>query len=470
MQCIVDWLARVLDAQVLVSEAEQVLAAAPATAAEQLAGAMIRQSVGSPGPQGVSGLHTQLIAIAPASGPSTVLAIARRTHFDRADLSVLRYAAKLLGLIYQASREQLTASDASAAARTAALELLLDGEVTKARRVMANLAPGLLDADTVRAFVIETHPGRQDAAFRRCAAAVGGHSIVVRDQRSDRRIVIVYPIPEGHDATNTVSEELTGVVQGLGPQASLGGSGVYSIRLLADAMREALTAQKFASLQPDAVALSVHDSELVTLLPQPEALHWANSLLTPLMREPLQWDVIRETLPTALAFPYTVAARRLQLHRNTVTRRVARAGELLRMDFSVLADRVAVALAMELVTRHEATPSCPADYDPPRLEDLLSAPPVKAWAEALLKPARNDRRDLLTTAHTWLCFDNHVEPTARHLELSEVTVRSHLRALEAYMKRDFSTLPGVSDLAVSLHAACGRSVFTAPNLCVMAGC
>ncbi|WP_435058027.1 helix-turn-helix domain-containing protein [Streptomyces sp. bgisy060] len=472
MQCIVNWLARVLDAQVLVSEPERALAAAPATAAEHLAGAMIRQSVDSSGAQEASGPHTQLISIAPAAAAGTVLAVARRAPFDRADLSVLRYAAKLLGLVYQATREYLTASGATAAARAAAFEFLLDGEVTKARRVMDNLVPGLLDVDTARIFAIETQPGRQEVAIRRCAAAIGRHALIVRDQQSDRRILIVYPITGGHDATSAVSDQLTCVVKGLGPSASLGGSGIYSMSLLADAMREALTAQKFASLQPDLVALSVHDSELVTLLPQREALHWAHSLLKPLMREPVQWASVRETLPTALAFPYTVAARRLQLHRNTVTRRVARAGELLRMDFSVVADRIAVALAMELVARHEAALPCPPDCDPPRLTALLSAPPVKAWAEALLKPAGEDRRDLLTTAQTWLSFDTHVEPTARHLELSEVTVRSHLRALETYMQRDFSTLPGVSDLTISLHAAHGRSVFVpdgcAPDLCVVA--
>ncbi|MFI9772789.1 helix-turn-helix domain-containing protein [Streptomyces sp. NPDC052415] len=469
IQCILDWLVRVLDAQVLVSEPERVLAAAPATAAEHLAGVMIRQSVDTPGAQEASGPHTQLISISPSSG--TVLAVARRTPFDKADLSVLRYAAKLLGLIHQATREYATASDANAAARSAAFQLLLDGEVTKARRVMANLAPGLLDVDAARIFVIETQPGRQEATIRRCTAVIGRHSLIVRDQQSDRRVLIVYPIAGGHDATNAVSDHLTRVVKGLGPSASLGGSGIYSMGHLADAMREALTAQKFASRQPDLVALSVHDSELVTLLPQPEALYWAQSLLKPLMRDPVQWDSVRETLPTALAFPYTVAARRLQLHRNTVTRRVARAGELLRMDFSVIAYRIAVALAMELVARHEtALPSSPGS-EPPRLKALLSAPPVKAWAEALLKPAGEDRRDLLTTAQTWLRFDTHVEPTARQLALSEVTVRSHLRALETYMNRDFSTLPGVSDLMFSLHAARGSSFASdcsAPDLCVMA--
>lgn len=472
MQRIVDWLASVLDAQVLVSEPERVLAAAPATAAEHLAGAIIRQSVDSSATQATAGPHTQLISLAPASTADTVLAVARRTPFDKADLRLLRYAAKLLGLVDQAVREYRAASDASRAARSAAFELLVDGEVAKARRVMASLAPGLLDVGTARIFVIETHPGNRDLAIRRCIAAVGRHSLIVRDQQSDRRILIVQPIPAGQETSNTVGDQLTHLVKALGPNSSLGGSGIYSMSLLADALHEAITAQTFAALQPDSVALSVHDFELVTLLPQPEAQQWARSLLEPLMRDPAQWESVRGTLPTALAFPYTVAARRLQLHRNTVTRRVARAAELLHMNFSMVTDRIAVALAMELVTHRESAPPGLPDYEPPQLTNLLTAPPVRAWAETLLRPVREDRRDLLTTALCWLSFDTHVEPAARQLELSEVTVRSHLRALETHMQRDFSTLPGVRDLMISLHAVHGSPILTSsersPGLCVVA--
>ncbi|AJE43908.1 helix-turn-helix domain-containing protein [Streptomyces nodosus] len=466
LQRIVDWLARVLEAQVLVSEPERVLVAAPATAAEHLAQAVIRQSVDGATAQGACGPHTQLVSLSPVSAADTVLAVARRTPFDEADLRLLRYAAKLLGLVDQATREYRAASDASRAARTAAFELLLDGEVAKARRVMANLAPGLLEAETARVFVIETQPGRQDATVRRCDAAMGRHSIVVSDRNNDRRVLIAHPIPAGHDISSAVSDELTSLVHALGPHCSLGGSGIYSMGLLADALHEAITAQKFAALQPDSVALSVHASELVTLLPQPEAQHWARYLLVPLMEDPGQWRSVREALPTALAHPYTVAARRLQLHRNTIQRRVARAAELLRMNLNSVSDRIAVALAMELVTQREASaPPHPPTSGAPRLTQLLAAPQVRAWSETLLKPAQEDRRDLLTTAQTWLSFDTHVEPAARQLELSEVTVRSHLRALEKHMQRDFRTLTGVRDLMFSLHVVEGRPITTSDQQC-----
>lgn len=457
MQRIADWLARALDCQVLVSEPERVLAASPATAAEQLAQAIIRQSVDGILPETLSGPHTQLISLAPASAADTVLAVARRTPFDEADLRLLRHAAKLLGLVDQAHREYRAASDASRAARSAAFELLLDGEVEKARRVMANLAPGLLEPETARVFVVETPQARRDLAARRCNAAVDQQALVVPDPRDNRRILIVHPIRSDKDTGAEVSAELTRLVAALGPPSSLGGSGVYSVPLLADALHEAIAAQRFAASQPDSVALSVHGFDLVSLLPQAEAQNWARRLLHPLMRDETQWESMRETLPAALAYPYTVAARRLRLHRNTVMRRASRAAELLRMDFASISDRIAVALAVELVTQREISASpVLAGSEPPSLARLLETPHVHAWAQTLVRPVQADRRDLQSTALAWLTFDTHVEPAARALGLSEVTVRSHLRAVEDHMQRDLSTLAGVRDLQFSLHVVTGQ--------------
>ncbi|MFE6938391.1 helix-turn-helix domain-containing protein [Streptomyces chartreusis] len=457
MQRIADWLARALDCQVLVSEPERVLAASPATAAEQLAQAIIRQSVDGIRPEALSGPHTQLISLAPASAADTVLAVARRTPFDEADLRLLRHAAKLLGLVDQAHREYRAASDASHAARSAAFELLLAGEVDKARRVMANLAPGLLETETARVFVVETQQAQRGPAARRCSTAVGRQALVVPDPRDNRRILMVHPIRSDEDTGAEVSAELTRLVAALGPPSSLGGSGVFSMTLLADALHEAITAQRFAAFQPDSVALSVHGSDLVSLLPQAEAQTWARSLLHPLMRDETQWESMRETLPAALAYPYTVAARRLRLHRNTVMRRTSRAGELLRMDFASISDRIAVALAMELVTQREdsASPQLTGSQ-PPSLAGLLKTPQVHAWAQTLVRPVQADRRDLQSTALAWLTFDTHVEPAARALGLSEVTVRSHLRAVEDHMQRDLATLAGVRDLQFSLHVVTGQ--------------
>lgn len=456
MQRIADWLARALDVQVMVSEPDRVLVASPATAAEELAQAIIRQSVDGNTPDARSGPHTRLISLGPSSAADTVLAVARRTPFDDADLLLLRHAAKLLGLVDQARREYRAASDASRAARNAAVELLLDGEVSKARRVMRNLEPGLLDPETARVFVVETSPSRRDAAMGRCESITGNRALVVADWRRHDRILVIHPI-RGGEADDGVALALTHLVSAVGAGASLGGSGVYSMSLLAHALHEATTAQRFALHQPDSVALSVQDTDLVSLLPAHDAQVWARRLLHPLMETEAQWELLRGTLPTALAYPYTVAARRLDLHRNTVTRRVARAAELLHMDFAALADRVTVGLALELVT-HRELPEPPAgspESDAPTLRWLLHGPQIRAWAETLLRSAGEDRRGLLATATVWLRSDAHLETTARELGLSEATVRSHIRALEGHTSRDLSSLTGMRDLLFALHLVTG---------------
>nr|WP_246259812.1 PucR family transcriptional regulator [Streptomyces typhae] len=403
-----------------------------------------------------SGPHTRLITLTPARGADTVLAVARSSApFDDTELRLLGHAARLLGLLDQARREYRAAADASRAARRAAMELLLDGEVDKARRVMAPQAPGLLEADTARVFVVDVPRTHRDTAVRRCEAVTAGRALVIADPRTDRRIVVVQPVRPGR-AADGVGAELTRLIAALGI-GSVGGSGVYSMSLLAEALREATAAQGFALQQPGSVALSAHHTDLISLLPAREAQLWARQLLAPLMRNDAQWEQMRDTLLTALAHPYTVAARRLSLHRNTVTRRVARAADALCVDFTSVSDRIAVGLALELVTHREQPGGSAAPGEaPPSLRSLLFSPQVTAWADTLLLSARGDRRDLLTTATVWLTHDAHIEPTARTLGLSEATVRSHLRALEQHLARDLGSLGGLRDLQFSLHVVTGQ--------------
>ncbi|MET8411135.1 helix-turn-helix domain-containing protein [Streptomyces sp. NPDC005195] len=454
MQRIADWLARALSVQVLVSETERVLAASPATAAEHLAHAIIRQSVDGSIPD--TGPHTQLIPLAPATGTQAVLAVARRSPFDDSELRLLQHAAKLLGLVEQACREYRAVATASHAARLAAVELLLDGEVSKARRIMQNLQPGLLDTDMARVLIVETSATRRDATLRRCETVAAGRALVVADPQRRDRVLIIHPVWLDEPADSVVGE-LTRLVCALRPGASLGGSGTYSLSLLTDALNEATIAARFAVHDPGSVALSVQETDLVTLLSPHESQRWAREILRPLMQTDA-WDLLRDTLPIALAYPYTVAARRLDLHRNTVMRRMTRAAELLGRDFTSLTDRITVALALEVVTHRQPSdvPSEPRDTGTPQLHTLLDTPQIRAWADSLLSTARSDRRDLLATASAWLTADAHLEPTARELGLSDVTVRSHLRALEAHLGRDLSSLDGLRDLYVALNLTTGK--------------
>ncbi|MEU2562039.1 helix-turn-helix domain-containing protein [Streptomyces longispororuber] len=522
MQRVADGLARALRAQVLVSDPERVLAAAPATAADALARALPRGGAGSgpctPGPctrlvplappgAGAAALGPEGAATGPGSGDAAfgpgeaasgqeafapgqevsapgqegavpgqeafapgqevsapgqggaVLAVTRPApSFDDADLRLLDHAARLLGLLDQARREHRTATDTAYAVRRAAVELLLDAEVDKARRVMAAQAPGLLSPETVRAFVVDVPATHRDAVLRRCETATAGLALAVADPREDRRVLVVEPVRPGR-ADDRVATALTRLVADLGSDASLGGSGAHRMTMLADAVQEAVTAQRFALRRPDAVALSAQSTDLISVLPAAAARRWARAFLQPVLRPLDHWELLRETLPTALAYPYSVAARRLHVHRNTVSRRVARAAELLEMDFSTVTDRIAVGFALDVLAAERQVPgrsAAPYAEPAPTLHDLLTTPEATAWAESLLCGARGDHRGLLATATAWLAHDAHVEPAARALGLSEFTVRSHLRALESHTARDLGSLRGLRDLQFALHSLTGK--------------
>ncbi|MGW1496415.1 helix-turn-helix domain-containing protein [Streptomyces sp. NPDC002402] len=456
MQRIADGLAHALDAQVLVSESERILAASPATAAEHLAQVIIRQSIDGAHTEGLTSPHTQLISLAPATGSDTFLAVSSDAPWDEADIRLIRHAASLLRLVDEARREYRAATFASLAARRVTAQLLMEGEPQKARAVMSRLNPGLLETDTVRAFVIEATAATRDSAVRDCETATAGRALVIDDPYDARRVLVIHPVHAADEESNGVAAELMRLVAALGPDASLGGSGLYSISLLSEALEEAATAQRFATHQPDSVTLSAQETEIVSLLPPDDAQRWARRLLAPLMGlPPDKWEPIRETLPKALAYGHTVAARGLKVHRNTVTRRVARAAELLQADFGLLAHRIWIGLALELVTKREAPILAKESGPAPTLESLLASPELNDWAKNLLRDAHNDRRDLLATATAWLECDAHIEPAAKTLGLSEVTVRSHLRALENLTSRDLGSLPGIRDLYLSLRILTG---------------
>ncbi|TLS46112.1 PucR family transcriptional regulator [Streptomyces montanus] len=464
---ITDWLARTLDAQVLVSERERVLAASPASAAERVAHAIIHQSAEA-GHADASVAHTQLISLGPAAGAEAVLAVARHSSFDASDQRLLRHAAKVIGLMAQARHEFRANHGASHAARTAAAELLLTGELDKARRVMAMLAPGLLAPDTARVYVIQTTAELRDSVVHQCEAAMADRALTIADPRDPSRVLIINPLLPGGVGDTSVAGDLMRVMTtgGRGRVLSLGGSGVYSMTLMAQALNEALTAQRFATAQPDSVVLSSQDDALISLLPQHDAQAWARDLLRPLTSSPADWEQFRHTLPTALAYPNTVAAQRLLLHRNTVTRRVTKAAALLAMDLNKVAHRIAVGLALELVTQRDTTDDEDAsrsDPDVRTLDGLLATPGLETWADTLLHPAREDRRPLLTTAAHWLAHDLRIESTAAALGLSDATVRSHLRALERHLSRDLTSLSGLRDLMFALHITMTIPEATAPN-------
>ncbi|MFI5702592.1 helix-turn-helix domain-containing protein [Streptomyces xanthochromogenes] len=466
VQRIAEWLAVSLDGQVLVSEPERgVLAASPPTAAADLARAVLRQ-VSEPAVRSVTTgalEHTRLISLAPAAGADTVLAVASRRPFEEPETTLVACAARLLGLVDQAQRENGTAAESARAARLAAFQLLMVGEPVKAQRVLAGLAPGLLDTPAARVFVIDCASVRQrEQTAVRCETAVAGRALVIRCPAMDAHVIVVEPVPDqtglpgpACPETGGVASDLADLVNALGHHR-MGGSGKHPLALVANAYEEAATSLAFARHMGQSTALSPGHTKVIQLLDPLAARRWADSVLEPIKALPrTQRDLIEATLPVALAFPHTAAARILDVHRNTVGLRVRQAGELLHLDLAQPLNRVVVGLALDIDSHYPCLDGAASD-EPPSLEHLLHAPELLPWAAALLKPILEDRRDLQGTVQVWLEHCTRVEPAARTLGISEATVRSHLRSVEQLTGLDTASLGGVRDLTLAFHVHTGR--------------
>ncbi|MET9669657.1 helix-turn-helix domain-containing protein [Streptomyces sp. NPDC006475] len=454
---ITDWLSDALEAQVLVSEPERgVLSAAPDIAAEQLTHPIGRDpgEIDSSNRAAVqSGIHTRVVSIAPTRQGEAVLTVSADRPFDEADNLLITHAAKVLGLVDQAQRDYATITQSAREARSISYQLLMNGETDKAQRVMQGLSVGLTDAAGARVYIIDCGSGGQrELSIRRCELAATGRAMVVRCPAEESHIVIVEPVqgPQRDSSQAGIAPDLQRLVLSLTGH-HLGGSGHRLLTMIAAAREEALTALRLTKHVREPYALAEGDTNLVDLLDPKGARSWALRQLAPIRQElaPPQAEQLERTLSVAFNHPRTIAARILEVHRNTVATRLNRAGELLDRDLNRILNRVVVGLAIDVV-------ACPdhahgeAAAGRIELSDLLTSPPVRSWAETLLEPVIADRRKLSRTLTTWLETDQNVEKTATSLGLSEATIRNHLKTIEVLTSRRLNTLNGLRDLTVAL--------------------
>ncbi|AVZ70963.1 PucR family transcriptional regulator [Streptomyces lunaelactis] len=463
MQRITDWLAAALEAQVLVNEPKHgMIARAPATSPAHLAHAVITQAADPARVQSElerAGVHTRLVSLAPTRRGEAVLVVAAERPFDQADSLLIQHAAKLLGLVDQARRGFAMAAQSAREARAATYQLLMNGEPAKAQRVLEGLTPGLLGTDSARVYVIDCGSAElRETTVRSCEEAVSDRALVVRCPLQERHIVIVEPLGDPDPGGLGIAGDVQSLVLSLAGPHRLGGSGRRPVALAFSAYEEALTALGFTEHTQDPVVLTLGQTNLVDLLDPIAARGWALRVLAPIRTLPVtQAEQIERTLPLALGHPHTAAARILDVHRNTVKLRLNRAADLLDMDLGRLGNKVVIGLALD-ITSLPATSACVPTGGAPldgELDSLLAGPRVRAWAEALLDPLQADRRDLTRTLQAWLSYETRVDATARVLDVSEVTVRSHLKNVEQATGRDLTTLAGLRDIAVALKVCTG---------------
>ncbi|WP_051826720.1 helix-turn-helix domain-containing protein [Kitasatospora aureofaciens] len=476
IQRLVDWLASFTGAHVAVACGDgAVMAAAPPEAkvvlapARETATEIARTGLASAALD-TGGLQIRLFAIghrrtgdptparvlavaAPAFGPDTNTAIARTL-----DLLALQTSLEAAA----SGRERLRRGEA--AVRQAVLQLLMTGHVTDAQRTAEGLAPGVLDADECRVFILRAPRTDRTAIIQDCQDAVGASALVSACPAFHDQVIVVAP---HSGAEGQVTDGLTAVTK-KAPHRYLGASGTRELaetdQAYIDASRALIVAQRI----PDRVHTYTAGFQLAHVL-DARADAWARAYLAPLLELPgKRREPLLATLPIGLHFTPAAAAKILgRTHRNTVARRLKQAAEILGTDLQDIRQRSVLSLALELRARAERITEPPAETA--GIEDILSTDEVRRWAEQFLGPLRTDRRPLLNTLAAWGRANTNIEATAEALGVNPATVRSHLRAAERLLQRrlvtgtslDVDAAPGVvgaHDVILAMSVTRGTDV------------
>jgi predicted DNA-binding protein (UPF0251 family) len=484
------FLAAQLDAEVVVRTEEGVLASAPATALAAL-GPVLEPAAGSaaapvtgrppasapgrppgsapgpapgsaPGPASGSApgssarsrqptVPGRFVQVLPLSGAGdATLVVATRQPPSPTDRGLAAYTAKALNLALAGLRErqaERAVGEAVRGVRLSAFQLLMTGNSVPAQRVMASLAGGLLDCETVQVFVLDCARAGREAVLAEAERTLADEALAVRCPAFDSHVIVVAP----HHPHTRPEQGLHRVLDTFADaRVLLGGSLAHPLDATADAYVEALDSLTRAGRSPDRIAMATRTTGIVDVLAPAPARAWASHLLHPVLTLPRGGRQVLETTAIAVEFEISAAARVMGVHRNTVARRVRQVFEAVGLDHERILDRVVFSLAAQIDGRHGADPG----QDPataPDLHTLLGEPALRAWADKTLRPLADDRRDLLRTVRAWIQHGCRFEAAALSLGIAAKTVRAHIRAAEPLLARDLTTGPPVDDVEAAGH-------------------
>ncbi|AZQ39744.1 PucR family transcriptional regulator [Streptomyces cyaneochromogenes] len=390
------------------------------------------------------GRHLRLVRVAyPNPSAAGVLAVSRESAFDRRTADIVTHTVQVIELLLKAGETTAAGrrlEQATSDLRLAILQLLMVEDTVSARRVAAGLWPGLLDTDSACVYVVEGTAEERDGLAEQCIDVTGERALVVLCPAVDEHVIVVTP-------GESEARQLRSLI-GPRPRTFLGGSARHSLARIATAYGQAVSALAVAHFRPDKAAVYAERTHPERLI-DPAALRgWTDRLLRPL--DTLPHHTRAELLATTrlgLEFTAVSTAKVLGVSRNTVRARMERVEGLLRTDFADLTARAVVHLALNIQVSLADTP---ADSDatteaaPVPLNDLLSGPAMRTWAQDLLAHLDKDSRDLRRTLRAWIAEGGNAERAAQTLGVHAQTVREHVRSAEPVLQRQL--LAGGADL------------------------
>ncbi|MFF5343800.1 helix-turn-helix domain-containing protein [Streptomyces althioticus] len=429
---VVDWLAGAVDAEVALRDgAGDLLAGGPLALDEALAADVASGRIASAAWDG-DGRHLRLVRIGHPKG-ARVLAVSRRTPFDRHASDVVTHTAQVIELLLTAHETQAAGvrlRRATADLRLAILQLLMVEDTVSARRVAAGLWPGLLDAETACVYVLESDPSVRDRLAAECIERTQEGALVVRCPAVDGHVIVLSP----REATAT---DLRSLVE-RHPDTFVGGSVRQSLARTATAYGQAVSALAVARFRPDNTAVYAERTHPERLMDPSPLRTWAARVLRPL--DALPHHTRAELLATTrlgLEFTAVATAKILGVSRNTVRARMDRVESMLGVDFDDVTVRAVVHLALhtQINLLDGQGPADSAASSARRLTELLSGPAVSSWARELLDRLDTDPRNVRRTLRTWIAEGANAERAAQALGMHAQTVREHVRSAEPVLER-----------------------------------
>lgn len=287
-----------------------------------------------PAPAGPGTAHLTMQTVGPDTGPRSVLVLAGSAALDSAEQTVVTSAVALLWFAIGEG----TGVGTRASLRRALWHLLMDG-ATDVVRAEAPSAGMKLPTEPVRAVVWS--PGPHGATMRALQAACDAGRAIVFAALDDT-------------VHACISGGKTDVLRSVDPGRGAGVSEPVAYASLPGALERA---QRAARRAPRGSVVVLDDPEagiLSTLDTTPDLVDRAHGLLHRLEEQDRRSDSgLVDALTAWLRTngSYEAAARRLGLHRHTLSARVSRAGALLERDLDDVDTRTDLWLALRLTGR-----------------------------------------------------------------------------------------------------------------------
>ncbi len=401
-------------------------------------------------------LHVHCEALG-SSEPRPVLVVTGLSKPTPEAISLTSHAGSVLTLLRRAEDGDLAHrgyQDKARQLRLGVLHALLAGEPMLARRMNSGTVPPLLEASSLRIYLLRCPQADRDRipVLHQDPAGFHGRDLMVHCPVINEHLICLVAEREGEDDTG--GPGLAGLLRRLvreNPGYALGISAAQPLSATAAAYGQATHALAAARTTADRVASHHGRSRLEGVLAQRPALNWARTLLRPLDSVPkTSADITR----LVMSLPRSGVARLLGLSRNTVAAHLGRAERALGLDLDDVRSRATVNLALALSGSCAGTDVLERQR-PPELSELLHAEAVFAWADSLLRPLQTRHR---RTLQGWIDANADAQQAARHLDISRNTVRAHLLAAETALSLDLLTLGnGIHDVVHALDVTAART-------------